>query len=263
MEALKRQTGCSGCLEGQGCAWHEAFPLPPPAHSHQPSAWGDLRYSLTCPGCSHGMLDAGGEPGNVPLSRCSGRQSQRWGMPWCGAAVRGECPRHGAHNNREGIWVRALGRVGWFSNSSSSLLLASSISCRVGRGWGVIPGTVVLHGCSIGSGVRGSGPALPLHDTASVTRGVVTAESFPRMGNECLQRVCPLGVGGTVAASVPAGWFISASGGLCKQSAANPTIAWPHGDIANEKCCGEERKGVLRGKFEVFLPASTGTSDLG
>lgn len=71
--------------------------------------------------CSHGMPDAGGEPGTVPLVRCSERQSQRWGMPLCGAAVRGECPRHGAHNNREGIWVRAAGRLGWFGSSRSSL----------------------------------------------------------------------------------------------------------------------------------------------
>lgn len=54
-------------------------------------------------------------------------------------------------------------------------------------------------------------------------------------------------------------------GDLCKPGRCkSPTTVWPRRNIANNRCFGEEKKKTcLSCKFEVFLPASTGTGGLG
>lgn len=65
-----------------------------------------------------------------------------------GAGVRGECPRRGADNNKERIWVRALAGLCWGCRErwlvwqlQKQLLLDIFHLQRVGRRWAANPGS--------------------------------------------------------------------------------------------------------------------------
>ena len=143
------------------------MPSPPPTRSpggasgcspprSQAKCTGDLRRAAkgsaahTCPGCSRGMSrcrQGAREPARG--AALGAAESALGNAPaWCrGAGVHGECPRRGADNNKEGIWVRALAGLrrgcgeGWLVwRLQEQPFLGILHLPRVGRGWAAIPG---------------------------------------------------------------------------------------------------------------------------
>lgn len=187
MKVLERQTGCSGRLEGQGCS-----SLPPACSPGEADGCSLPRSQAKCPGDRHRV--AKGSAAHTCPSCSQGDQE-----PTCSATLGaaesalGNAPVRcwGAwgvtmtrRESGSGLWLGcagAVGRVGWSGGSESSYFLAPSIS----GGWEgdghPSQGTTASHSSTRGTGVLVLGPR-PTLTLASVTRGVITPQSFREGG---------------------------------------------------------------------------------